>query len=114
VPTAYDHGWWVTELGNIQRAIPTFPIKRVTTLYTPTVIDRTITCDCTTAAVVIGLQPAQRQQGLELVIKKVAGSFPVTIVGTIDGVTDPTLPNIYDSITIQSDGQEWIKVASNP
>jgi len=114
VPREYDKGWWVTELGNLQRAIPTYALKRVTALYTATAVDRTILCDCTTAAVVVGLPAPSREQGLELIIKKVAGAPPVTILGTVDGVANPTLPNVYDSITIQSDGQQWLKIASNP
>lgn len=114
VPRTYEHGWWVTELGNVQRAIPTFAQKRITTLYTPTAVDRSILCDCTTAAVVIGLPAPNRQQGLELIIKKVAGANPVQIIGTVDGVVDPVLPNLYDSMTIQSDGQQWLKTAHVP
>ena len=115
VPYAFDRGWWQTELGNVQRAIPTYTLTRVTTpLYTPVATDRTILCDTTTGAVSISLQKPERQQGLELIIKKVAGGNPVNIIGTIDGVTNPSLVNLYDSITIQSDGQQWLKLASNP
>ena len=114
VPYAYDRGWWQTELGNIQRAVPTYALTRITAGYSPTATDRTILCDCTDAAVTVTLQLPARQQGLELIIKKVAGTNPVHIIGTIDGVANPSLLNLYDSITIQSDGQQWLKLASNP
>jgi len=114
VPYAYDRGWWQTELGNIQRAVPVMALTRVRGLYSPVSTDRTVLCDATDGPVTINLLPPDRQQGLELIIKKVAGANTVTIFGTVDGVTNPTLPNLYDSITIQSDGQQWLKLASNP
>ena len=114
IPEEWEHGWWVTELGNIQRSIPTYAVKRVNTLYTPTAVDRSIICDCTVSAVVIGLQAPNRQQGLELIITHAKGAFPVTVIGTVSGVVDPTLPNLWDSMTIMSDGEHWLKIASNP
>jgi len=114
VPYAFDRGWWQTELGNIQRAIPVYTITTITSLYTPVATDRTILADTTAAAVTVSLQDPSRQKGLELIIKKVAGANPVHIIGTIDGVVNPDLTAIYDSITIQSDGQQWLKLASNP
>ena len=114
VPRAYEHGWFTVELGKIQRAILTSTITRVTTFYTAKATDRYILCDCTSAAVVVGLPAASREQGLELIIKKIAGPSPATIVGTVDGVVDPVLTNINDSMTIFSDGQRWLKSASIP
>jgi len=113
VPREYQQGWWGTELGNIQRAIPTFAILRLTNgTYTPVATDRTILCDCTGSGVTIVLQDPARQQGLELIIKKVAGTNAVSIIGTIDSTVNPSLTSPFESMTIQSDGQQWLKLAS--
>lgn len=110
----YDRGWWQTELGNIQRAILPSSVKSVAGAYTPTAQDRTVLCDTTAGAMNVRLEAANRLLGLELIIKKTAGAAPVTIQGTIDGVLNPVLANVYDSITIVSDGTQWLKIASTP
>jgi len=62
--------------------------------------------------VTIVLQDPARQQGLELIIKKVAGTNAVSIIGTIDSTVNPSLTSPFESMTIQSDGQQWLKLAS--
>jgi hypothetical protein len=114
VPHVFEHGWWVTELGNIQRAIPTYAQKTITAAYLPTASDRTLICDCSTAAVTLGLPAPDRVKGLELIIKHIAGAFPVQLIGTVDGVVDPTIPNVGDCWTIQTDGVRWFKTAVLP
>jgi len=110
----YDRGWWQTELGNIQRAILPSTVNTVSGAYTPTAQDRTVLCDTTTGAMNVRLEAPNRQLGLEQIIKKVTGAAPVTIQGTVDGVVNPVLTNVFDSITIISDGTRWLKIASNP
>jgi hypothetical protein len=111
IPKAYDAGWLGTELQNVQRGMPSQSIRTVTADYTPTANDFTIAVDCTAGPVTIRLRPANQVQGLYLHFKKVDSSANgVTIQGTVDGTTNPTLTGQYDHLTIQSDGTQYLEL----
>lgn len=115
VPTEFQQGWWITELGNIQRAIPVAAQKQVVGgTYHPTTSDHALSCNTTTGAVTVVLPDPTRVQGMTLVITHTAGSAPVTISGTVSGVANPALPSPYNSMTIQSDGTQWLQIAHVP
>lgn len=113
VPGAYERGWLSTELGNIQRAIPSMNIKTITADYTPVVGDATLLCDTTAAGLTVALPQPSGVQGLVLTIKKVdLSGHVVTINGRIDGSPATTTLTIqYASRTIQSDGVQWYILA---
>lgn len=105
IPAKYDNGWLGLELSNVQRGIPSIRIRRVVADDTPTALDHTLIVDATAAPVSIALPAADQAQGLYLVIKRInTGANAVTIVGTVDGVVNPTLSAVYQSYTVQSDG----------
>ena len=105
----YARGWWQTELGNIQRAIPTFPTRAIAGgSYTPTANDYALMVNTTTGNATITLPDPRRVQGLTLIIKKTdASANHVLIVGTVDGVVNPTLSAQYATFTVMSDGTAW-------
>lgn len=108
VPTAYDAGWFTEEFGNIQRAIPSLAIKTIIADYKPTSLDHTLLGDASGGVFTVILPLASQAQGLYLVIKKTdASGNAITVKGTVDGATNPTLSAQYDAITIQSDGVQY-------
>jgi len=74
--------------------------------YTATISDYTIRVDATSGAVSITLPtPAV---GTVYNIKKIdASANAVTIVGTVDGVVNPTITTQYSNRNIQYNGTTW-------
>jgi hypothetical protein len=86
--------------------------ESVDSLSANTTIDttyETVLVDCTSGAVTITLPAASVGiQGKKYVIKKIDSTAnAVTIAGTVDGTTNPTLANQYASKTMQCDGTNW-------
>lgn len=68
----------------------------------------TVLVDATSGNVNVSLPPASSvNQRIFNVKRKDASANIITIVGTVDGVTNPTLDLQYDSITVQSDGSTY-------
>jgi hypothetical protein len=81
--------------------------------YTITPIDYTVLGDATSGAITITLPTAVGAIGRTYIIKRTnSGANNVTITTTssqtIDGVTTFTLSNQYDTITVVSDGANWM------
>lgn len=113
VPAQYDTGWVSTELQNIQRAI--VPTKSRTAMQndTPTVDDSLVLYDATHGAITVTLRPPGQVQNLRLILKKIDNSGNViTINGVVDGVVNPTLTTVYQSMTIQSNGFDYYLLAT--
>lgn len=92
------------------------PYAAKTGAYTTTASDHTINCDTTSAGFTVSLLTAVGNTGLRQTIKKIVAANTLTIdpngSQTIDGATTVALTAQYDSITVQSDGANWIKVAA--
>ena len=91
-------------------AVPaTAPYVAKTSTYTATTSDYTI--NCTSGTFTVNLPTAVGIAGRLYVIKN-SGAGTITVDGsgseTIDGTTTYTLNVQYQSITIQSDGANWI------
>lgn len=112
VPLSYDKGWFETELGNIQRAMPPAKSRTATVDDTPTVQDSLVIYDATHGTITVTLRPPNQVQDLRLILKKIDNINPVTIIGAIDGVSPTTLNTQYQSVTIQSDGHAWYALAT--
>lgn len=113
VPIQYDKGWFDTELGNISRSIP--PGKSRTAMQddTPSVTDSLVLYDATHGAITVTLRPPGQVQDLRLILKKIDNSGnTVTIKGVVDGVVNPTLTTVYQSMTIQSNGFDYYLLAT--
>lgn len=84
--------------------------------YTTTSSDHTVNCDTTTAGFSVTLVTAVGNTGLRQTIKKIVAANTLTVdpagTETIDGAATVALTAIYDAITVQSDGANWIKVAT--
>lgn len=91
------------------------PYAAKTSAYTTTASDHTINCDTTSASFNVSLITAVGNTGLRQTIKKMVAANTLTIdpngSQTIDGATTVALTARYESITIESDGANWIKVA---
>lgn len=88
-----------------------------TAAYTATATDHTVLCDATAAALTVTLPPAAVNKGKVLVVKKIDASLnAVTIDGhgteTIEGAATVALSTRWASRTVQSDGTNWIILAS--
>lgn len=84
-----------------------------TTTYTATTGDDVILCDATSGAFTVTLYTAVGNDGRKLVLKKTdSSSNAVTIdansTETIDGSLTKSLNTVNESITITSDGSNWI------
>ncbi len=87
------------------------PISTKTAAYTATVNDGTILVDCTTGSINITLPTVSTNSGQTLVIKKIDSTGnAVNIIGTVDGVTNPTITIQYNVMSIQSNGSAYYKV----
>ena len=84
--------------------------------YTQLESEEIITVDATLAASIITLLSAANRTGQQIIIKKIdVSANTVTIdpsgAETIDGAATNVLSSQYDSITLVSDGTNWIIVA---
>lgn len=88
-----------------------------TAAYTATATDHTVLCDASGGAFTVTLPKAATNKGKVLVVKKIdAGVNAVTIDGngseTIEGAATVALSARWASRTVQSDGSNWIILAS--
>lgn len=112
-PKDYNQGFLNTELGNLQRAIPPQRVRLAIADDIPTSQDFTVLYDASAGPISVTLPSPDQVQWLLLNLKKIdASANAVTIVGTIDGVVNPTLATQYKSKTIQSDGTTYYTLAS--
>lgn len=82
-----------------------------TSNYVVTLTDGTILCNSSnnisiTLPSAISAFNSTLNAGLILNIKNINVGV-VTVVGTVDGMINPTINNQYDSVTIQSNGTTW-------
>jgi hypothetical protein len=88
-----------------------------TTAYTTTTSDSVINCDTTSAGFTVTLVTAVGNAGLQQTFKKIVAANTLTIdpngAQTIDGAATVALTAQYDSITVVSDGANWIRVANS-
>lgn len=90
-------------------------VEAKTVNYTAKDSDEIITSDATAGQVTITLPTASGRKGKKFVIKRIDASANDTIIDgagaeTIDGVATKTLSSQFDSLTIVSDGTNWIVV----
>lgn len=98
-------GFLQVEFGNIQRAF--LPTKSRSVLVSGRVqsTDTVIYADATAGAISLTLPSPDQVKDLVVTVKKIDNSgSSVTIVGTVDGITNPVLAAQYDTRTIGSDG----------
>jgi hypothetical protein len=85
--------------------------------YTITDTDGVYTILCTTNALIIYLPLAANNSGRIIIVKKLSTSLTRVFrqgTNTIDGLTEYTLTNQYDSAIFQSDGTNWYILSHNP
>lgn len=92
-------------------------IKSVTAAYTATALDHTILANAAGGAFTVTLPKAADNKGKILCVKRTnSGANAVTIArqgsDTIDGAATVTLSAQYASRLLQSDGSNWIILAS--
>lgn len=95
------------------RSIYTFLESRfkevfVTSTYTVKATDYFVSADATGGAFTVTLPDVTASKGRELIIKRMnGGGNAVTIGGTVDGVSNPTLSSQYTYIRLFCDGVQW-------
>lgn len=82
------------------------------TVYEITANNATILVNCASESLSTLLPAASSVSGQQFKIKKIdssanAATVTTTSSETIDGATTYSLPDQYDSVTVQSDGTEW-------
>jgi len=99
-----------TSTGNIYN-----PISTKTTAYTISgATDSYIRADATSGAFNVTLPTASSFTGFEYIIKKTdVSANAVTVVGTIDGVTNYLLSTQYKYLRVRSNGTNWDNVGNN-
>lgn len=113
VPPNYDAGWLATEFAGVQRALPVAAIRTATSSETVKASDQTVLYNATGGPISATLPSAGQVQGLTVTLKKIdASGNAVTVVGTVDGSANPTLASQWKSLTVQSDGTAWYKLAA--
>lgn len=106
-------GWLSTEFGNVARAMafPACPV--VTEDYDAKPGDGLILANATPDPITITLPDATANPNIVLIVKRTnGGANVVTVEGTVDGTTDPTLGSQWASITVLSTGGSWYQIAS--
>lgn len=113
VPFSYDATYFGVELANIARALPPSTVRTFVATSTnftdiPRATDKIILYDATAHAITVQLPQPDQCQRLEITCKKIdASANAITLVGTLDGAVNPTLPTRYKSKTIVSDGSTY-------
>jgi len=99
-----------TSSGNIYN-----PIATKTSAYTINgSTDNYIRADATSVAFSVTLPTASSFTGFEYIVKKIDSSAnAVTVVGTIDGATNYSLPSQYKFLRVRSNGTNWDVVGNN-
>jgi hypothetical protein len=92
-------------------------IRSVTASFTIDRTDRTVLCNATGGAITATLPPAAACKGFPVTIKKTdASGNAVTVDGnaseTIDGAANYPLAAQWNSVTVQSDGTNFVIIAS--
>lgn len=106
-------GYLKVELANIQRGMTRAVALTVVDDVIATTANGLIVADATTGPLTVTLpDPADAANTTLIVIKSDASGNAVTVEGTVSGAVDPTLAARYDSMTVVSDGNEWLLVAS--
>lgn len=112
--SATDAAVWKQVLLQVAGPVAT-PIATKTTGYPITGSDSVILADATTAALNVTLPTAVGISGRQYTIKRINGgannvTFNTTSSQTIDGVTTKVLNAQYASVTVVSDGANWMIV----
>jgi hypothetical protein len=92
-----------------------FPVMPVTSAYTVSLNDAFVPVNATSGAITVTLPKVAECKGKMIVIKKTdASANAVTVDGngseTIDGATTNALSSQYDSVSLMSDGTQWLIV----
>lgn len=92
-------------------------IETVTASYTADAGDSTILCNCSAGAITVTLPPASTVEAMTLCIKKTDGSVNAATIDaagteTIDGALTVTLAAQWDGRVLQSNGSNWVVLAS--
>lgn len=100
-------GWLPTELGNIARAF--IPTQSRSVLVSGRVqsTDTILYVDATAGPITLTLPSPDQVKDLVVTIKKVDAINVITLIGTVDGATNPTLTAQYQAMTIGSDGSQY-------
>ena len=90
-------------------------ISTKTAAYTVIATDSVVICDATTAGFTVTLPTAASIPGRQYTIKRINAGANVVTVGTttsqtIDGATTKALSAQYASVTVVSDGTNWLTV----
>lgn len=113
LPREYNASTIRSALGDLARSVPPQTTRIVVAATTVTTADDLIVCDATGGAFAVTLPLADQVQYLKVSIIRInGGANAITITGTVSGAVDPTLGSQWSSITIQSDGVRWLKLAS--
>lgn len=95
VPKEFNAGFLAAEFQNIDRAVPAMVVRRVDEDTTQLVNDAVILSDTTVAPRSVTLLPAMSAPVFGVTIKNIGtGANAVTVVGTVDGVVNPTLASL--------------------
>lgn len=90
------------------------PVRTVTASTTARPIDRVIKADATSGAVTVGLPSAAPNPVTYTIIKADGSANPVTVdpfgAQTVNGATSRDLTSQWETVTLRSDGTNWILV----
>lgn len=106
-PKAYDPGWLMQELGDIQRAFVPTGSRTVKADDRVSSTDSIIYADATHGAFTLTLPSPGQVHDLVVTVKKVDNVNPVTILGRIDGATSYVLTTQYAAATLASNGVQY-------
>jgi hypothetical protein len=110
-PFSYTGDWLAVEFGNIQRAIPPQLVRIAYASEKPSLQDRTVLYDASGGAITVTLPDPSLVQGIIWTFKKWDNSLStVTLVGVVDGITNPVLSAQYDAVTIQAAPNMYAKL----
>jgi hypothetical protein len=112
-PPSWSPNFLDRMFGLLERAFVPQSVKLVDSAYVAPINDQTITVDASAAGVTVSLPDPSRVAYVVWTIKKVdASANAVTIGATVDGVANPTLATRWKSMTVQSDGATYLKIAA--
>lgn len=105
-------GFLQVELGNIARAFIPTQSRAVLVSGRVQSTDTILYVDATAGPVTLTLPSPDQVKDLVVTIKKVDAINVITLIGTVDGATNPTLSAQYQAMTIGSDGLKYYLLAS--
>lgn len=102
-----DHNWHLFRFPGADDPVAFGTVVSVNTNHSVATPEKVILAEVNATQINTTLPAAADYKNCLLYAKKTAGTAPVRLAGTVDGVSNPTLEAVHESAAMVSDGSSW-------